>query len=99
MNFNIEPDEFIKILHNGQGHWLAISKIGTSHPVYDSMYPSAGTLVKAKIVTILHTVYPAITLQFMDVQMQAGGYNCGLFAVAFFVSLALEKSPGQLVPF
>lgn len=98
MNFNIEPDEFVQILHNGQGHWLTISTIGTSHPVvhvYDSMYPSASTLVKAQIATILHTVYPTITLQFMDVQMQAGVYDCGLFAVAFLVSLALGKSPGQ----
>ena len=98
MNFNIEPDEFVQIVHNGHGYWLAISTIGTSHPtvhVYDNMHKSASTLVKAQIATILHTVYPAITLQFMDVQMQAGGYDCGLFAVAFLVSLALRKLPGQ----
>ena len=98
MDFNIEPDELVQIVHNGQGHWLTISTIGTSNPVlhvYDSMYPSASTLVKAQIAIILHTAYPAIMLQFMDVQMQAGGYDCGLFAVAFLVSLALGKLPGQ----
>ena len=63
--------------------------------MYDSMYPSASTVVKAQIATMLHTVYPAITLQLMDVQMQASGYDCSLFAVAFLVSLALGKSPGQ----
>ena len=98
MNFNIEPDEFVQILHNGHGHSLAISTIGTSHPIvhaYDSMYPSPGTLVKAQIATILHTMYPAVTLEFMDVQMQEDGYDCDLFAVEFLVSLALRKSPGQ----
>ena len=48
--------------------------IGTSHPdvhVYDSMYPSAGTLVKAQTAALLHTESPAIRLQFMNVQMQA----------------------------
>jgi len=63
------------------------AKASTSHPVvhvYDSMYL---LVVKVQIATILHTVNPAIALQFMDVQMQAGGYDCGLFAVAFSVSV------------
>lgn len=59
------------------------------------MYPSTSTVVKAQIAMLLHTVYPAITLQFIDVQMQAGGYDCGLFAVALLVTLALGESPGQ----
>ena len=86
MNFDIEPSEFVQVIHNGRGHWLTISTIGTSHPdvhVYNSMYPSAGSLVKAQTAALLHTESPAIRLQFMNVQMQAGGYDCGLFAVAF----------------
>ena len=74
MNFDIEPSEFVQVIHNGRGHWLTISMIGTSHPdvhVYDSMYPSAGTLVKAQTAALLHTESPAIRLQFMNVQMQA----------------------------
>ena len=98
MDFNIEPDEFFQIVHNGREHWLTISTIGTSHPVmhvYDSMYLSASTLVKAQIATILHKVYPAITLQIIDVQMQAGSYDCGLLALTSLASLALGKSLGQ----
>ena len=98
MNFDIEPAEFVQIIHNGRGHWLTISTIGTSHPdvhVYDSMYPSAGTLVKAQTAALLHTESPAIHLKFMSVQMQAGGYDCGLFAVAFAVALAFGNPPGQ----
>ena len=98
MNFDIEPAKFVQIIHNGRGHWLTISTIGTSHPdvhVYDSMYPSAGTLVKAQTAALLHTESPAIRLKFMSVQMQAGGYDCGLFAVAFAVALAFGNPPGQ----
>ena len=98
MNFDIEPAEFVQVIHNGRGHWLTISTIGTSHPdvhVYDSMYPSAGTLVKAQAAALLHTELPEICLQFMNVQMQAGGYACGLFAVAFATALAFGKPPGQ----
>ena len=32
MNFDIEPAEFVQILHNDEGHWLTISTTGTSHP-------------------------------------------------------------------
>ena len=98
MNFDIEPSEFVQVIHNGRGHWLTISTIRTSRPdihVYDSMYPSAGTFVKAQIAALLHTESPAIRLQFMNVQMQAGGYDCGLFAVAFATALAFGEPPGQ----
>ena len=74
--------EFVQVI-GGRGHWLTISTIGTSRPdvhVYDSMYPTAGTLVKVQT-AVLHTESPAICLQFMNVQMQAEGYDCGLFAV------------------
>ena len=27
MDFNIEPDGFVQIIHNGRGHWLTISTI------------------------------------------------------------------------
>ena len=76
MNFEIEPSEFVQVIHNGRGHWLPISTIGTSHPdvhVYDSIYPSPGTLVKAQIAAHLHTESPAIRLQFMNIQMHVGG--------------------------
>ena len=70
MNFDIEPAEFVQIIHSGRGHWLTISIIGNSHPdvhVYDSMYPSAGTLVKAQTAALLHTEFPAIRFKFMSV--------------------------------
>lgn len=42
--FDIEEDEFVKILHNGHGHWLTVSTTvaqqGAEVYVYDSMYPS-----------------------------------------------------------
>ncbi len=30
--FNVEPAEFIQILHNGKDHWMTISTIGTNTP-------------------------------------------------------------------
>ena len=77
MNFDIELAEFVQIIHNGRGYWLTISA-----PIlmYMCMYPSAGTLVRAQTAALLHTESPANRLKFMRFQMQAGGYDFGLFA-------------------
>ena len=98
VNFNVEPAEFIQVIHNGRGHWLTVSTIGTSHPdvhVYDSMYPSVNMCVKVQIAALLRTECPAIRLQFMAVQKQAGVCDCGLFAVAFATALAFGQPPGM----
>ena len=97
MNFDIEPGEFVQILHNGHGHWLTISTVGNEHPqveVYDSVYSCCPTLCKAQIAALLSTKQPAIHLKYMDVQMQAGGYDCGLFAIAFATAIVFGKQPG-----
>ena len=69
--------EFVQVI-SGREHWLTISTIGTSRPdvhVYDSMYPSRHSCESSDCCT------SAICLQFMNVQMQAEGYDCDLFAV------------------
>ena len=73
MSFDIEPGEFVQILHNGHGHWLTISTVGNMHPqvqVYDSAYSCCPTICKAQIAALLATVQPSIELQYMDVQMR-----------------------------
>ena len=35
---------------------------------------------------------PSITLHFMDVQMQSGGSDCGLFAIAFATALVMGRN-------
>ena len=92
MTYAVQPAEFIQILNTGCGHWVTVSTIGTSHPavhVYDSLYSSAGTRLKAQIAALLATECPELLLKFMDVPMQSGTYDCGLFATA----LALGEKP------
>ncbi len=93
-SYDVESGEFIQVVNNHHGHWLTVSTIGTLHPVvnvYDSMYRSVSTGVKA---TLLHTEAKEITLNFMNVHIQAGGCDCGLFAVANATALAFGHSPG-----
>ena len=96
MTFAIQPGEFIQILNTGQGHWVTISTIGTTHPnvhVYDSLYSCAGTHLKAQIAATMATEKPELILKFMDVPVQSGTYDCGLFAIAFATALAQGEKP------
>ena len=98
MTFAVQPGEFVQILNTGHGHWVTVSTIGEAHPsvcVYDSLYSSAGTLLEAQIASLIHTEKPEISLKFIDVPVQAGMNDCGLFAIAFATALALGMRPEE----
>ena len=98
MQFEIQETEFVQIVHCNSGHWLTVSTIGCEPSevrIYDSLYSSASECVQCQIATLLATPSSHITLHFMDVQMQAGTYDCGLFAVAFATALVHGFNPGQ----
>ena len=63
--------------------------------VYDSLYSSAGTCLETQIASLIQTEEPEISLKFVDVPVQAGTYDCGLFAVAFATALALGIRPKE----
>ena len=99
-NFNVEPDEFIQILHNGSNHWVTVSTIGTKHPevfVYDNMYTKAPDRLQQQIAALLHTKEEAITLKFTKVNVQSNSNDCGVFAIAFATALCHGTSPAQLL--
>ena len=96
--FEVESDKFVQILHNGHNHWLTISSVGTTPGqilVYDSMYPSAGQATKQQIACLMKVSEPNLTLTFADVQMQAGGSDCGAFALAFATAICYGHSPAN----
>ena len=56
MSFDVEPGEFIQILHDGSSHWLTVSTIGVKHPeiqAFDSLYASTSTSTKMQIANLL----------------------------------------------
>jgi len=98
MQFEMLETEFVQILHCNSGHWVTVSTIGCKPSevmVYDSLYSVASECVQCQIATLLATPLSHITLNFVDVQMQAGTYDCGLFAIAFATALVFGFSPGQ----
>ena len=98
MNFLIEREKFIQILHEPRGHWLTITNIGAKNSevfVYDSLYSSCSSNVQQQIACLLKEERPNIDLHFVDVHMQSGGSDCGAFAIAYATALCLGELPGK----
>ena len=56
--------------------------------VYDSMYLSIGSHTRNQIAALMACKEDDIILQMMNVQVQTGGYDCCLFAIAFATAIA-----------
>ena len=98
-SFDVEPGEFKRILNNQRGHWLMVSTICRPHPavsLYNSFYRSAVTRLKSQIASLLHTQQSTIELNLMDCQVQSGGCDCRLFAIANTTALVLGDDPNKL---
>ena len=61
--------------------------------VYDSVTKYTTQRNKEEIAALLHTTSDTITLQYMNVQYQYGGSDCGLFALAFATALCAGIDP------
>ena len=92
-----EPGEFIQLLNVGSQHWITVSNIGCTTPfsvkVYDSMHWRLTGHEKKVVADLLQCREKAIMVSYMDVQLQAGGSDCGLFALAFATSLCNGDKP------
>ena len=88
------------VVHNGFGHWLTLTNIGADGDaevmVYDSLYPSIGTFLQKQIATLLRTREKEIKVNIMNMQVQSGTCDCGLFALATATSLLNGVNPGAI---
>ena len=97
--FEIQRGEFVQCLNVYDSHWITIA--GDSSPgtvnIYDSL-PNCALYSKTKrqIASILFTDLSTITVNFIDVQVQVGSDDCGLFALTFAASLCAGENPAEL---
>ena len=100
LSFQVEPQEFVQVLPDGHAHCLTVSNIGLQHShvhVFDSFRSAASSSLKLQISSLLVTKELHLTLQYIDVQRQVGGSDCGLFSIAFATALVFGQHSGQLM--
>ena len=92
----------LQILHRGcanSGHWFSVSTLNCdegSINIYGSAFNDLDHDSKAQIYSILKFYGKFIKLHTVPVQHQAGGSDCGLFAIAFAVALCFGLNPFKL---
>lgn len=100
LSYTIERGEFVQIINVRDSHWVTISNIGCKPDyinVYDSLpYKDISYRAKQQISALIHSAAKEITLNFPPVQCQRGGSDCGLFAIAFAVTLCTGFNPSDL---
>jgi len=94
-NFDVVSGEFVQILHTGSNHWVCISNIGClpgKVHLYDSLFHD---VISQEIEDQTNDLLGGdlVSLEFVPVQQQTSDSDCGVFAIAFAVSLALGTDP------
>ena len=86
---------FVKVIHNGWYHWLAITTYGYQHGtifVLDSKFDySLLVQTKLQICALMNCHNKFITVAVVLVQQQTGGVDCGLFAITLIQYILAEK--------
>ena len=88
--------EFVQCLNIGSNHWITISTYGCPPSVvriYDSLHYPISLSVKKTIADLLHTKEEVIVIEVMNVQLQKGGDDCGLFAITMATTLCNGGNP------
>jgi Ulp1 protease family, C-terminal catalytic domain len=97
-----DSSKWLQIINTEKNHWILIAKgfLATEDVmIYDSLHFDAenSERVIANICSLVRTQNPSITYLVQPCQRQGNGYDCGVFAIAFAVSLAFGENPSQLV--
>ena len=90
-NFDVVSGEFIQIIHTGSDQLVCVSSIGClvgKVGLYDSLFHD---VISQEIEEQTNDLLGGhlVELQFVPVQQQTNDSDCGVFAIAFAVSLAL----------
>ncbi|XP_046849612.1 uncharacterized protein LOC124443126 [Xenia sp. Carnegie-2017] len=100
-NFSVHRGTFFQILHTGIHHWVLVSNIDcqpASVNLYDSLYNGrVSSLTEKQIANLLHEPTPSITINIPHVHYQFNYVDCGVFAIAFLVSLLFNQDPTTLM--
>lgn len=94
--FRQEDGEFVQVLHVSDSHWITISNIGCtsdSVSVFDSAYAFIDMDGKKQVCSLMKPTGDVLFMEFVNIQHQGNGSDCGLFALACATDLAYGRDP------
>ena len=83
--FQQEGGKFVQVLHVSNSHWITISNIGCgsdSVNVFDSAYAFIDMDGKKQVCSLMKPSGDILIMDFVNIQHQGNGSDCGLFALA-----------------
>ncbi len=92
---------FVQILNHSGNHWMTVSTVGcqpATVKIYDSMHLLLSEDLEEIIADLLHTNSKDIKVNYMNVQIQKGGSDCGPLAIAFAAAICNGQKP-ELITF
>lgn len=102
-HFKTVNENMVQILHRGDiknGHWFTISTVGCKDGNvnwFDSIYSDLDGESKNQICSIVNHSGKQVKFHRYPVQNQIGASDCGLFAIAFAVSICLGSNPSKFI--
>lgn len=90
--------EFVQCLCVGNNHWITVATVGCGSDVvnvYDSMNMKLSSTLKLVIADLLHTSSKFIAINYVNMQYQVGGSDCGLFAIASACAVCCGQDPAD----
>ena len=94
--FQKEDGEFVQVLHVSDSHWITVSNIGCrsdSVYVFDSAYAFIDMDGKKQVCSLMKPTGDVLFMDFVNIQHQGNGSDCGLFALACATDLVYGRDP------
>ena len=82
----------LQIIHSRGNHWIVVSSIGCDDgivKVYGSLYKE----IDASTQEVVYNIFGAVKFNFVPIQKQKGGSECGLFAIAISTAICKGLDP------
>ena len=97
--FQPQEKDTVQVLNSGGSHWVAMSTVGCKPGTVEWLdsFHSTPTMTQQRIVAdMLQTQEDKLEIHTMNVQMQVGGCDCGLFALVFITAVLDGQNPTTL---
>ena len=94
LSFQVTEPPFVQMLHVGANHWMTVVVVDNILvKVYDNLYQNIGTCVATQTASTLKSDSDYLLFQVETTQIQQGGADYGLFAIAYATEFCFSSNP------